>query len=103
VKGEDDSNKQVDCGTDGEEGVIVKKLLVGGLVDCGVDVEEDGVGKGLLVGVLVGFDVEEDEDWDKNIKGLVEKAGGFVDEVAGGWSCAKEVEGGLTGVFVVGG
>jgi len=34
---------------------------------------------------------------------LVEKTGGFFDEVAGGWNCAKEVEGGLTGVFVVGG
>jgi len=101
VKGGEGSNKRVDCGTDVEEGVIVKKLLVGGLVDCGVDVEEDGVGKGLLVGALVGCDVEEDEDWDKNVKGLVEKTGGFFDEVAGGWSCAKEVEGGLTGVFVV--
>jgi len=34
---------------------------------------------------------------------LVETTGVFVDEVAGGWNCAKEVEGGLTGVFVVGG
>jgi len=103
VKREEDLNKRVDCGTDVEEGVVVKRLLVGGLVDCGVDVEEDGVVKRLLVGVLVGCDVDEDEDWDKNVKGLVEKTGGFVDEVAGGWNCAKEVEGGLTGVFVVGG
>jgi hypothetical protein len=82
VKGEEDSNKRVDCGT---------------------DVEEDGVVKRLLVGVLFGCDAVEDEDWDKNVKGLVEKIGGSVDEVAGGWNCAKEVEGGLTGVFVVGG
>jgi len=82
VKGEEDSNKRVDCRTDVEEGVVVKRLLVGGLVDC---------------------DVGDDEDWDKTVKGLVETTGVFVDEVAGGWNCAKEVEGGLTGVFVVGG
>ncbi len=82
MKGEEDSNKRVDCRTDMEEGVVVKRLLVG---------------------VLAGCDVDEDEDWDKKVKGLVEKTGGFVDEVAGGCNSAKEVEGGLTGLFVVGG
>ncbi len=57
MKGEEFSNKRVDCGVDVEEGGVVKRLLVGG---------------------LVGFDVDEDEDLDKNVKGLVEKSGGFV-------------------------
>jgi hypothetical protein len=80
VRGEEDSSKRANCGT---------------------DVEEGGAVEWLLVGVLVGCDVDEDEDWDKNVKGLVENTGGFVDEFASGWNCAKEVEGGLTGVFVV--